>query len=90
MSDSLWNQAKPSSTPSQHATSPQSAVPSPEDQADEFDLEVDNEHLAFMTHFDSLKTNLQIGEENPDVLEELENEEVEEWEGFSREDWWMG
>ena len=42
----LQNQAKPSSTPSQHATSPQSAVPSPEDQADESDLEVDNEHLA--------------------------------------------
>ena len=39
-----------------------------------------------MTHFDSLKTNLQIEEENPDVLEELENEEMEEWEGFSQED----
>ena len=39
-----------------------------------------------MIHFDSLKTNLQREEENADELEELEDEEVKEWEGFGSED----
>jgi len=82
----LRNQAKHSPTLSQHATLPQSQVPSSEDEEDEPDLEADNEDLVHLIHFDSLKTNLQTEEENPDELEELENEEMEEWEGFGRED----
>ena len=82
----LRNQAKHSLTPSQHATLLQSLVPSSEDKGDESDLEADNQDLAHLIHFDSLKTNFQIEEENPDELEELENEEMEEWEGFGRED----
>src|SRR6266481_5752546 len=82
----LCNQAKYSPTPFQHATLLQSLVPSSEDKGDESDLEADNQDLAHLIHFDSLKTNFQIEDENPDELEELENEEMEEWEGFGRED----
>ena len=42
--------------------------------------------LAQIIYFDSLKTDLQREEENGDELEELEDEEVEEWEGFGSED----
>jgi len=78
----LWNQGKCTPTPSKHATPPQSQVPSGDDR----DLEDDNEELALLIHFDSLKTNLQREEENADELEELEDEEVKEWEGFGSED----
>src|SRR5882672_2534688 len=82
----LWNQGKCTPTPSEHATPPQSQVPSGDDR----DLEDDNEELSLLIHFDSLKTNLQREEENADELEELEDEEVKEWEGFGSEDWLMG
>ena len=39
-----------------------------------------------MIHFDSLKTNLAHEEAFPDEGEEEENEELEEWEGFGKED----
>ena len=39
-----------------------------------------------MIHFDSLKTNLANEEAYPDDAEELEDEELEEWEGFGRGD----
>ena len=70
-------------TPSKQATPPQSLVPSSEDDRD---LEVDNMDLAQLIYFDSLKTDLQREEENGDELEELEDEETEEWEGFGNED----
>ena len=37
-----------------------------------------------LIHFDSLKTNLANEKAYPDDGEELEDEELEEWEGFSR------
>src|SRR5882672_7584333 len=78
----LRNQGKCTATPSEHATPPQSQVPSGDDR----DLEDDNEEFALLIHFESLKTNLQREEENADELEELEDEEVKEWEGFGSED----
>jgi len=39
-----------------------------------------------LIHFDSLKTNLAHEEACPDNGEELEDEELEEWEGFGKED----
>ena len=39
-----------------------------------------------LIHFDSLKTNLAHAETCPDEEEEKENEELEEWQGFSNED----
>ena len=50
------------------------------------DLEADNEDLALLIYFNSLKTDLQREEENGDELEELEDEETEEWEEFGSED----
>jgi len=48
-------------------------------------LEEDDEDLDFLIHFDSLKTNLAHEEACPDEGEE-EEEELEEWEGFGKED----
>src|SRR5882724_9594208 len=79
----LRNQGMPALTPSKQATPPQSLVPSSEDDRD---LEVDNMDFAQIIYFDSLKTDLQREEENGDELEELEDEEIEEWEGFASED----
>ena len=39
-----------------------------------------------MIHIDSLKTNLAHEEACPYNGEELEDEELEEWEGFGKED----
>lgn len=83
----LRNQPKQSSvftdsTP--QPTPPRSRAPSP--NGDETDLEDDDEDLDFLIHFDSLKTNLAHAETYPDVEEEEESEELEEWQGFSNED----
>ena len=76
----LRNQANASPVPSassQHCTAPRSRAPSPEEDGDESD-----EDLELLLHFDSLKTNFQ----NEEVHEYDENDEGEEciqdWEGF--------
>lgn len=83
----LRNQPRPSliiSETSSHPTLPWSQAPSP--NGDESDLEEDDEDLDLLIHFDSLKTNLQYEDECLDDAEQLEDEELEEWEGFSSED----
>ena len=83
----LRNQPRPSSIisgTSSHPTPPRSQAPSPD--GDESDLEEDDEDLDLLIHFDSLKTNLQYEHECLDDAEQLEDEELEEWEGFSSED----
>lgn len=67
-----------------HPTPTRSLAPSPED--DKSDLEEDDNDLNLLIHFDSLKTNLAYEEEHPDYMEEDEDEELVEWEGFGRED----
>jgi len=64
-------------------TPPQSQAPIPD--GDESGLEEEDEDLALLIHFDSLKTNLAHEEAFPDDGEELEDE-LEEWEGFGKED----
>src|SRR5882672_592112 len=64
-------------------TPPQSQAPIPD--GDESGLEEEDEDLALLIHFDSLKTNLAHEEDFPDDGEELEDE-LEEWEGFGKED----
>ncbi|KAF8512208.1 hypothetical protein JB92DRAFT_2930111, partial [Gautieria morchelliformis] len=59
----------------------QSQAPSPNRD----DLEEEDEDLSLLIHFDSLKTNLAYEEACRDDGEELENEELEEWEGFCDE-----
>src|SRR5277367_1025183 len=59
-------------------TPPQSQAPSPD--GDESDLEED---LDLLIYFDSPKTNLANEEVHPDNEEELEDEDLDEWEGFS-------
>jgi len=75
---SIFSDSTPQPTP------PQSQAPSPD--GDESDLEEDDEDLDLLIHFDSLKTNLANEEAHPDDGEELEDEELEEWEGFSKGD----
>ena len=80
----LRNQSRHSSafsTP--QPTPPRSQAPSPD--GNESDLEEDDEDLDDLIHFDSLKTNLANAEAYSDGEEEVEVE-VEEWEGFSKED----
>ena len=84
----LRNQARATSLLSElsnDATPPCSQAPSSDD-GDESDLEADDKDLFLLIHFDSLKTNLQREEKHPDALEQMEDEEYEEWEGFSSED----
>ena|ERR1700720_1151985 len=84
----LRNQARSTfilSEPSNDATPPYSQVPSSDD-GDKSDLEADDEDLFLLIHFDSLKTNFEREDKYPDELEEMEDEEYEEWEGFSSED----
>jgi len=83
----LRNQSRHSSAFSESTpqpTPPRSRALSPD--SNESDLEEDNENLDLLIHFDSLKTNLANEEAYPDDGEELEDEELEEWEGFSRGD----
>jgi len=42
--------------------------------------------LDLLIHFDSLKMNFENGEAYPDDGEDLEDEELVEWDGFSRGD----
>ena len=79
----LRNQPRPSSIisgTSSHPTPPRSQAPSPD--GDESDLEEDDEDLDLLIHFDSLKMNLQSEYECLDDAEQLEDEELEEWEGL--------
>ena len=79
----LRNQHRPSSIisgTSSHPTPPQSQAPSP--NGDESDLEEEDEDLDLLIHFDSLKMNLQSEDECLDDAEQLEDEELEEWEGL--------
>jgi len=83
----LRNQHRDSSAASEssgHPTPARSLALSPED--DESDLEEEDDDLDLLIHFDSLKTNLAYEEEHPDYMEEGEDEELVEWEGFGRED----
>ena len=83
----LINQSRHSSGFSESTsqpTPPRSEAPSPD--GDESDLEEDDEDLDLLIHFDSLKTNLAYEEAHLDDGKELEDEELEEWEGFSRGD----
>jgi len=83
----LRNQPRPSSIISEtssHPTPHRSQAPSP--NGDESDLEEDDEDLGHLIHFDSLKMNLQYEDECLDDVEQLEDEELEEWEGFGSED----
>jgi len=73
-----------SSEPSSQLTPPQSHAPILD--GDESGLEGEDEDLAWLIHMDSLKTNLAHEEACPDNGEELEDEELEEWEGFGKED----
>lgn len=77
-------QPSPFSESAPQPTPPRSQAPSPD--GDESDLEEDDEDLDFLIHFDSLKTNLAHEEACPDEGEEEEDEELEEWEGFGKED----
>ena len=56
------------------------------DDGDESDLEEDDDDLDLLIHFDSLKTNLQYEDECPEDAEQLEDEELEEWDGFWSDD----
>jgi hypothetical protein len=67
-----------------HPTPAISLAPSP--GGDESDPEDDDDDLDLLIQFDSLKTNLAYEEEHPDYIEEEEDEELLEWEGFGRED----
>jgi hypothetical protein len=49
-------------------------------------LEEDDKDLDLLIHFDSLKTNLAHAEACQDEGEDDDNEELEEWEGFGKED----
>lgn len=49
-------------------------------------MEEDDEDLDLLIHFDSLKTNLAHVEACQDEGEDDDNEELEEWEGFGKED----
>jgi hypothetical protein len=80
----LISQSKHSSAFSE--STPQPTPPQSEADGEESDLEEDDEDLDSLIHFDSLKTNLENEEAYPDDEEELEDEELEEWEGFSRGD----
>jgi hypothetical protein len=62
---------------SSHPTPAISLAPSP--GGDDSDPEEDDD----LFHFDSLKTNLAYEEEHPDYMEQDEDEELVEWEGFS-------
>src|ERR1700733_7353817 len=80
---SLKNQSRQSSAFSTPQPTPsRSQAPSPDD--DESDLEKDDEDLDILIHFDYLKTNLANVEDYSE--EEEAEEEVEEWEGFGKED----
>ena len=65
-------------------TPPRSGAPSPD--GDESDLEEEDGDLDLLIHFDSLKMNLPKEEAHLDDGKELEDEELEEWEGFSKGD----
>lgn len=83
----LRNQPRPSliiADAPGHPTPPRSQAPSPD--GDESDLEEDDDDLDLLIHFDSLKTNLQYEDECPGDAEQLEDEELEEWDGFRSED----
>ena len=77
----LRNQSRHSAFSTPQPTPPRSQAPSPD--GNESDLEEDDEELDDLIHFDSLKTNLANAEAYSDGEEEVE---VEEWEGFSKED----
>jgi hypothetical protein len=82
----LRNQSKHSFS---EPTPPRSEAPSPgcpDGDESASDLEEEDEDLDLLIHFDSLKANLANEEAYPDVEEELEDEELEEWEVFSRRD----
>jgi len=76
-------QSSPFSESTPQPTPPRSQAPSPD--GDESDLEEDDEDLDFLIHFDTLKINLAHEKACPDEGEE-EEEELEEWEGFGKED----
>lgn len=80
----LINQARHSAAFSESTSQP--TPPQSEAEGKESDLEEDDKDLDLMIHFDSLKTNLANEEAYPDDAEELEDEELEEWEGFGRGD----
>ena len=80
----LINQHRHSSAFSESTSQP--TPPRSDADGEESDLEEDDKDLDLLIHFDSLKTNLANEEAYPDDVEELEDEELEEWEGFSRED----
>ena len=79
-----WESTPIISGTSSHPNPPQSQAPSP--GGDKSNLEEDDEDLDLLIHFDSLKTNLQYEDKCLDDAEQLEDEELEEWEGFSSED----
>ena len=81
----LRNQSRQSSAFSKSTpqpTPPRSRVPSPD--GNESDLEEDDEDLDLLIHFDSLKMNLAHAEACPDKGEDDDNE-LEEWKGFGKE-----
>ena len=83
----LRNQSRQSSAFSESTpqpTPPSSRAPSPD--SNESDLEEDDKNLDLLIHFDSLKTNFAHAEACPDEGEDDDNEELEEWEGFGKED----
>ena len=74
------NQPRPSSIISDapsRPNPPQSQAPS---------LEEDDDDLDLLIHFDSLKMNLQYEDECPEDVEQLEDEELDKWDGFRGED----
>ena len=86
----LRNQAKASpalSAFSEHPTPPRSRAPSPEDDGDASDIEIDDEDLDLLIHFDSCKTNFQNEEEHDEWDENDEQEEyIQDWEGFNSQE----
>ena len=58
------------------------------DRSDDYDsdLEIDDDDLELLIHFDSLKANYKREGEVMNVNGEAEDEEISVWEGFQQED----
>ena len=90
----LQNHPKPSPAPSKHSrhtTPAQSQAPSPDydDEDDEDDLEEDDADLDLLVHWDSQKTQYVNDPEDKgegEVVDDDDDEELQEWEGFGKEE----
>ena len=71
------------SNSSSHPTPPKSEAPSPNrGDDDDSDLEIYDEDLELLVHFDSLKVNYELEGEVMNEDGEAKDEEINEWEGM--------